>query len=119
MKGIAYWIFGILGFIVIMFGISLATGMMDVAYIRTVGKAKQNAQREVFEDTQSFVKGKRQEATKLWGEYMKGDETDKKIIMSQVRHQFAEVDLENVFEDQPEMKTFVKNCMLGKHTKLE
>ena len=38
---------------------SISTGYFDVFYTKTVGKAKQNAQREVYEETQSYVEGKR------------------------------------------------------------
>lgn len=105
-----------LGFIILLTALSFAFGWVDVAYIKTVGKAKQNAKTEVFYETQAFVDSKNQEAAKLYREYNRGDEDDKKIIMNQVAHQFASVDVDHVFERNSDLRNFVKNCIIGKHT---
>jgi len=60
---------GFIAFVVVMVGLSLGLGWFDVFYTGTVGKAKQNVQRTVYEETNSFTKAKRMEAIKLYKEY--------------------------------------------------
>ena len=52
------------GALMILVGLNFFFGWVNVGYTKTVGKAQQNAQRTVFEETQSYVEGKRQEVTK-------------------------------------------------------
>lgn len=67
--------------IALLVGLSFGTGMLDVVYTKTVGKAKQNAKREVFEETNSFTKAKRQEAIKYYKEWKLAETIeDKKAI---------------------------------------
>jgi len=82
----------ILGGFAIIIGLMFLTGYIDVFYTKTVGKAKQNAQREVFEETQSYVEGKRQEILKIKLEYAKGDAETKIALKSHVVNQFANID---------------------------
>lgn len=82
-------------------------GWFGVGYTKTVGKAQQNANREVFEQTQSYVEGKRQEALKYYREYLKADEDGKKAIEELVAHSFANMD-ETKLEEP--IQTFVHNC---------
>jgi hypothetical protein len=82
-----------LGIIVFTLLLNWGFGWFDVFNTRTVGKAKEDARREVFENTQSYVEGKRQEATKLRLEYMRSsDELEKKAIKSAVALSFANFD---------------------------
>ena len=50
--------------LVVIIALKFAFGWVDVGYTKTVGKAQENARREVFEQSQSYVEGKRQELTK-------------------------------------------------------
>lgn len=91
--------FIILG-IITLIGISFATGMLDVLYTKTVGKAKQNATREVYEQTNSFTKAKRMEAIKLYKEYNEC-KTDKErtAIATVARMSFADFDEDKYITD--------------------
>lgn len=92
----------------LLIGISFAFGWTDVLYTKTVGKAKQNAQREVFEETQSYVEGKRQEALKFYKEYMKAEtKADKQSIEEMVSLSFANFE-EDKLPDR--LRDFVYNC---------
>lgn len=104
------WIIGILiGLLVIggLVGLSYGFGWIGVHQTKTIGKAKQNAKREVFEQTQSYVEGKRQEALKFYREYQKADEASKVAIEEMVAHSFAQFD-ENKLDGK--VRTFVYNC---------
>ena len=97
----------ILGFIILI-AIVFILGFTDVVFTRTVGKAKQNAQREVFEQTQSYVEGKRQELSKYHHEWVMANEEDKKVIEATVRNSFANFDNDKITD--PDLYSFLKNC---------
>ena len=88
-------------------GLSYGFGWIGVHQTKTIFKAKENARREVFEQTQSYVEGKRQEALKLYREYQTADETGKAAIKEMVAHSFAQFD-ENKLDGK--VKLFVYNC---------
>jgi len=103
-------IVGIVLLVVIgLIGISFGLGYLGVLRTKTVGKAQQNAQREVFEQTQSYVEGKRQEAAKSYKEWIQADETSKKALENLARHTFANFDEQKYLQDGP-IKTWVYNC---------
>lgn len=105
MKNVLKMLGVIVGVLILVIGVSFAMGWSDVFYTSTVGKAKQNAQREVFEETQSYVEGKRQEAVKLYKEYQRAETIeDKKAIQSIVSLSFANFDEEKLAEP---LRTFV------------
>jgi len=99
---------GFLVVVVLVFGLDLMTGYMGVFKTKTVGKAQQNADREVFEETQSFVEAKRQSALKWYREYTKAETLAKKGIVEMVAHEFANFKEEKYLEGK--VLTFIKNC---------
>jgi hypothetical protein len=86
----------IIGIIVVLCAVDLGTGYFGVLKTKTVGKAQQNASREVFEQTQSFVESKREELAKLHHEWMKSDAENKKDIEGTIRVSFANFDAEKI-----------------------
>ena len=95
---------GLLVFVALYFGL----GYLGVIGTKTIGKAQQNADREVFEQTQSYVQGKRQELVKLHHEWMSADNDSKKDIEATVRISFANFDENKYLEDSPELYSFLK-----------
>jgi len=102
---------GIGGFIVligIIIGLSYAFGWIGVHQTKTIFKAKEDAKREVFEQSQSYVEGKRQEALKFYREYQTADsEVEKGAIVEMVAHSFSNFDEEKL---KGNVKVFVYNC---------
>jgi len=97
-----------LGVLVALVGLSYAFGWIGVHQTATIGKAKQNAQREVFEETQSYVEGKRQEALKLYKEYNQAtDQDSKNAICYLVSQSFANFDDDKL---DGKVRAFVENC---------
>jgi len=81
-------------------GLSFGLGWVNVGYTKTVGKAQQNAQRTVFEETQSYVEGKRQEVAKFRYEYLKSkDPQEKTAIRSMLRSSLANFDKTKLDQD--------------------
>jgi hypothetical protein len=70
------------------------------------GVRQQNARREVFEQTQSYVEGKRQELIKLHHEWNKASADDKIAIEATIRMNFANFDESKI--EQPELYSFLK-----------
>jgi len=80
MSIIKWILFVVLG-TAIMIGIAFGLGYLGVGYTKTVGKAQQNANRTVFEQTQSYVEGKRQELVKFHYEWTQATtDIDKKQL---------------------------------------
>ena len=103
-------IFGFIAFIVVIMLLGLSFGWFDVFYTKTVGKAQQNANREVFEQSQSFIEGKRQELTKYHHEWvMDKDQTDKLAIESTIRSDFANFDENKIID--PELHQWLDYCL--------
>jgi len=71
------------------------------------GVRKENAKREVFEQTQSYVEGKRQELIKLHHEWNKASDDEKIAIEATIRMSFANFDESKI--EQPELYSFLKN----------
>lgn len=78
--------------LVVMVALSFGLGWTDVFYAKTVGKAREDARREVFEQTQSYVEAKRQELTKYRLEYMRADSSDRQAIKMTIVQSFANFD---------------------------
>jgi len=99
----------LIGLLVIggLIGLSYAFGWIGVHQTATIGKEMQNAKRKNFEQSQSYVEGKRQEALKFYREYQTADEIGKSGIKEMVAHSFAQFD-ENLLEGR--VKSFVVSC---------
>jgi len=83
----------VIGFFVAIGAIGYSVGWYGVGYTKTVGKAQENANREVFEQTQSYVEGKRQELTKLRLEYEEDtSKTDKEALKRMILSDFSNFD---------------------------
>jgi len=77
----------------VVIGLSFAFGWVGVGYTSTVGKAQQNAERKVFEQSQSYVEGKRQEVIKYRYEYLKTKDKDERAaIRATLRSSLANFD---------------------------
>jgi len=83
----------ILGLVVLLCGLELATGYFGVFYTKTVGKAQENAKREVYKETQSYNDGMAQELVKIKTEYDQAkDSIDKNALKYRIQHEYANFD---------------------------
>ena len=89
-----------------LFALIFAANEFDIFGTRFWGVRKANAQREVFENTQSYVEGKRQELNKLHHEWNKANADDKIAIEATIRMNFANFDESKI--QQPELYSFLK-----------
>lgn len=105
---VGHIILTIIGSILLLVVLYFGLGYLGVIGTKTIGKAQQNAKREVFEQTQSYVEGKRQAALKYYKEYQQAEETQKQGLKNIISQDFANFD-----EDQyltGELRNFIHNC---------
>ena len=95
---------GILGFLVFIF----IANEFTIFGTKFWGVRKENARREVFEQTQSYVEGKRQDLIKYHHEWAVAPEEDKLAIETVIRQQFANFDEDAYLDNQPELRSFLK-----------
>jgi len=95
----------ILGFFI---GTSYLAGWVDVHQTKTIYKAKENARREVFEQTQSYVEGKRQAALKYYKEYQLADEEKRRSLENIISLEFANFEEDKYLSG--ELQIFIRKC---------
>ena len=72
------------------------------------GVRKANADREIFEQSKSYIDGKKQELVKLHHEWIQSKDNDSKLaIESTIRISFASFD-ENNLSETPELYNWLK-----------
>ena len=70
----------------------------------------EDAKREVFENTQSYVHGKIQDLQKKYGEWMKAEsEVDKSVIEEMIRMEFANFPSDKI--DNETLRNFLESVM--------
>ena len=98
-------LFAVLG---VVLGVVLLCGVTwgGIEFYRFFGVKQQNAEREVFEQTKSYVHGKIQALSKAYGEYqLAKDDEEKAAITSVIKVQFAGFDSSLV--KNPELRRFL------------
>ena len=97
-----------IAFFAIVIGLSYGFGWIGVHQTKTIGKAQENARRKVYEQSQSFVEGKRQAAIKYFKEWNEADESGKRGIEYIVAQEFANFDEEQYLTGK--VRNFISNC---------
>lgn len=107
MKNVFKIIGGVILAAVVIVGLGYGFGWIGVHQTKTIGKAHKNAQREVYEQTQSYVQGKKQEALKFYKEYQSADPESKQAIKQMASHSFSEFD-ETKLDGR--VRSFIEMC---------
>ncbi|MGK0449325.1 MAG: hypothetical protein ACJA2M_003131 [Polaribacter sp.] len=95
--------------IILLLTLSYGFGWFGVGYKKTVGKALKNADREIFEETNSFTKAKRQEIITSYKEWkLCEDEQCKKGIENILSLSLADFN-EDKFITDAKLLSWVKN----------
>ena len=101
-------ILGIIAALLIVIALDFGFGYLGVFKTKTVGKDFQNAQREVFEQTQSYVEGKRQAALKYYKEYQQANDSQKQSLKRIISKDFANFDEDKYLTG--EVRRFIQEC---------
>jgi len=106
-------IFGIILLVVVgMAGLSYGLGWLDVFMLKTIGKEKVDVKRDIYEKSQSYVTGKRQELSKARLEYIKTtDEVEKNALMWTITQSCVDLDIELI--NDKELRRFLRAMRNG------
>lgn len=99
-------IFTAIGALVLFVAVGFGLTWSGIEWFRFFEPKREDARREVFEHTRSYVQAKVQELSKYRHEYkLAKDDDDKKAIASTIRHRFADFPREKL---PPELQQFLK-----------
>jgi len=84
--------FALIGGILLMVVLGLALELGGVAWYSFIEPKKENAKRKVFENTESYIAGSEADLGKMYGEYMKGDASTKRIISEQIKMRYPNLE---------------------------
>tara|TARA_R110000868_G_scaffold74337_13_gene215015 strand:+ start:8641 stop:8979 length:339 start_codon:yes stop_codon:yes gene_type:complete len=94
----------------ILLGSAYGLGWIKVNYTETVGKAQKNAERTVYQESNSFTKGKTQEAIKYYKEWQEADSPEEKqAIENIISMSFADFNEDKHITD-PKLLSWIKNA---------
>lgn len=99
MKTVLIVIASIILFFAVMFGLQYI-GLINYKFF---APKYQNAQREVFENTQSFTEGKRQDLIKYYHEWINSDKDGKSALKELVIEDFANYDVTKLTPSEQNM----------------
>jgi len=99
----------VIGSILALFVLIFLANEFEIFGVKFWGVRKENAKREVFEQTQSYVEGKRQDLVRYHHEWVNADEDSKKSIEATIRVSFANFDESKI--TNPEMYGFLHRIM--------
>ena len=94
--------------IVFVGAVTFMGGFWGLQYKRTLGKAHQNADTEIFYESKAYVGSKKAEALKMYREYTALSDEDKKDYEAIVRLSFDDFDADKL-EDK-KLIDFVNKC---------
>ena len=84
-------------------------GGYTLLYMKIMGPANENVQRQIFENTQSFVRGKRQDATRYYHQYMSTqDQQTRNAIKNIIQMDFVDFD-EQKYINNVEIRQWLHN----------
>jgi len=96
MKENTKFVFGGLGAFVALLIIVFVMGLYGLGWMKFFKPKRENINREVFENTQSFIHGKTQDLAKFYGEYNKADMDGQAAIKELIIMQFADFDADKI-----------------------
>lgn len=113
MKNVFIWGLMVLLVTILFIGIAFGTGWLGVFYTETIGKEQINANREVFEQSKSYVKGMADDLAKYKYELTTTtDQTERKAIIDLIIDRYADFDETKL--DNENLRWFLQDVRNGK-----
>lgn len=100
-------VFGGIGALALLLLLIFVLRYSELEMFKFFAPQKEDARRTVFENTQSYVHGKRQDLAKYYMEYQKADAEGKETIRSVIQMQFSQFDAEHI--QNIKLKQFLTN----------
>lgn len=108
-----YVLYIVLGLLLIM-GLDYGFGVWGVFKTGTIGPAQREAERNVYEQTPSFINAKRSQCANLYQDYISDTtEAGKIAIVNVVKMQLVDFD-ETAYLQPGEIRNFITNCKQGR-----
>ena len=95
----------ITGIVVAVLIVPIFIGLYSMGMFKFFAPMEKNIQREVFENTKSYLHAAQQDLGKYYHEYQNADEKGKKTIESVIRIRFAELDASKL--QSPQIRAFL------------
>lgn len=96
----------IAGIVICALLIPIVVGLYSLGLFKLFAPMERNIQREVFENTKSYLHAAQQDLGKYYHEYQTTDEAGKDVIKATIRIRFAEVDANKL--QSKELRMFLK-----------
>lgn len=94
----------------VILGIAILGGIGGVAYTKTIGKAQNEAEREVFKEGVAYTEQAGSFLAKSYKEYKNAEtDADKKTVMEYVIMRYPNLDLDSI--DNDTLKQFYIKCL--------
>ena len=84
---------------VLLIGMIVFANEFEIFGVKFWGVRKENAKREVFEQTQSYVEGKRQDLAKYHHEWVKSEKDTRESIEATIRIEFSNFDKNKILDE--------------------
>ena len=98
----------VIGIVICVLLIPIVIGLYSLGLFKLFAPMEKNIQREVFENTKSYLHGVQQDLGKYYHEYQTTDECGKSVIEATIRMRFAEVDANKL--QSRELQMFLKKA---------
>ena len=89
--------------VILFIGVVFGLQYVGIVNYKFFAPKYQNAQREVFENSQSFTEGKRQDLIKYYHEWINSDKYGKKALKEMVIEDFASYDINKITPSERNM----------------
>ncbi len=91
---------GVILAVILVVGITIGGQALGLWSYSFFAPKYENARREVFENTQSYIESKRQSLTNYYDDFRKADNTEKLAIRKLMLQEFANFEIENLTATQ-------------------
>ena len=98
----------IVGIVICILLIPVVVGLYSLGLFKFFAPMEKNIQREVFENTKSYLHGVQQDLGKYYHEYQTADSCGKNVIKATIRMRFAEVNADKL--QSRELQMFLKEA---------
>lgn len=82
-------------------------GLYEIGLFKLLMPMKKNVEREVFENTKSYLHAAQQDLGKYYREHQAGSPDEKRAIKAVINMRFAELDVSKL--QSPQLRTFLRS----------
>ncbi len=95
-----------LGVLLLLIGFIFGTDYLGLQWFKFIEPKRENIKRNIFENTQSYVRSKNQDLLRYYRQFLKADNNEKQTISEFIRQEFANFPEEKVNSEK--LREFLK-----------